>query len=63
MERITRDVFRETVRQARKQHVSLLEIAAEVVAVYVETYEPSPDGTVLEPGGGGFGGGGASGKW
>jgi hypothetical protein len=64
--RITREQFRETVRQARGQGVTAIEVLAEVASAFAAPLSYDEDGDPsgqFQPGGGNFGGGGASGKW
>ena len=63
MERVTREQFREVVTQALAQGVQFWEIVAEATSACAAAMNADGQGAVLEPGGGGFGGGGASGSW
>ena len=62
MERVTREQFREVVTQVLEQGVPLWEIVAEATAACGVALNADVR-AALEPGGGGFGGGGASGSW
>jgi uncharacterized membrane protein YgcG len=68
--RVTREQFRAIVRQILAQDVTPWEILSEAAAEYAahlaaeaRAEEGDVDGNALEPGGGSFGGGGASGGW